>query len=202
MVYERGIIYKIVDSEEKEAYYGSTIQTLSTRMNEHRRDYKRWKKTGERRMVASYHMFETYGMEHCSIVLVEEYPCNSRGELHRREGEYIRSNECCNKQVAGRTLIEHYQDNKEKIREKHKEHYQKNREEALARNKRWREANKERMKELNKQWLEANRDKKNERERIRYKTKKEQVLQDRSLLPEIPNPSPSLPAIVFSSEPI
>jgi hypothetical protein len=58
------------------------------------------------------------------------------------------------------------------------------------------------MKELNKQWLEANRDKKNERDRIRYKTKKEQVLQDRSLLPEIPNPSPSLPAIVFSSEPI
>jgi len=200
MVYERGIIYKIIDDEEKEAYYGSTVQTLPTRMSEHKRDYKRWKKTGETRMVASFHMFETYGMEHCSIVLVEEYPCNSRRELHRREGEYILSNECCNKQVAGRTLTEHYQDNKEKIREKHKEHYQKNREETLARNKRWREANKERMKELNKQWLEANRDKKNERERIRYKTKKEQELQDRSLMPEMPNPSLYLNPIVFSSE--
>ena len=31
------------------------------------------------------------------IELVENYPCNSKEELEKKEGEYIKNNECVNK---------------------------------------------------------------------------------------------------------
>ena len=58
------------------------------------------------------------------ILLVELYPCNSKDELNRREGEFILNNECINKRVAGNTKKEYYTQNKDIIIKKSKEYYQ------------------------------------------------------------------------------
>ena len=42
-------------------------------------------------------------MTNCKCELIENYPCNSSVELHRREGELQISLACINKSVAGRT---------------------------------------------------------------------------------------------------
>ena len=34
-------------------------------------------------------LFEEFGVENCKIVLIEEYPCQNRKQLEKRDGEYI-----------------------------------------------------------------------------------------------------------------
>ena len=42
---------------------------------------------------------------------IENYPCNSRQEVTRREGWRQRNNECVNHNIAGRTQKEYREDN-------------------------------------------------------------------------------------------
>ena len=51
------------------------------------------------------------------ITMIELYPCNSREELCRKEGEYIRNNDCINKVMAGRNKKEYYIDKKTLFKE-------------------------------------------------------------------------------------
>ena len=44
----------------------------------------------------------SFGLENCKIALVELFPCASKMELERKEGEYIKNNDCVNKTVVGR----------------------------------------------------------------------------------------------------
>ena len=37
----------------------------------------------------SMKLFEEFGVENCKIVLIEEYPCQNRKQLEKRDGEYI-----------------------------------------------------------------------------------------------------------------
>jgi hypothetical protein len=60
---------------------------------------------------------DEFGIENCKIELIENYPCNSKEELLKREGWYIKVTECVNKMVAGRTKQEWKQDNPEKAKE-------------------------------------------------------------------------------------
>jgi hypothetical protein len=52
------------------------------------------------------------------IELLEQYPCNSREELNRREGSYIRKINCVNKNIAGRTKKQYRIDNADVIKKK------------------------------------------------------------------------------------
>ena len=121
--YEQGKIYKICDNAYTKIYYGSTIETLSRRMCHHRSKYKIYKNGGTLYMSV-YSIFDEYGLDNCKIELVEEYPCKSKMELCRKEGEYIQANVCVNKIIAGRTVSEkdkaYYEANKDKIRARHK----------------------------------------------------------------------------------
>ena len=111
--YNNGKIYKIESSLGNMVYYGSTTkQYLSQRMTTHRNHYKYWLK-GKSNNVTSYKLFEEYGLENCKIVLVENYPCNSKDELTSREAYFIRNFECVNKHVPNRTPREYYEENKE-----------------------------------------------------------------------------------------
>ena len=56
------------------------------------------------------------------IELYELYPCNSKMELERKEGEIQRQIATINKRVAGRTIKEYCFDNKDKISENKKEY--------------------------------------------------------------------------------
>jgi len=81
--YQRGKIYKIVDIGYTKCYIGSTIETLSNRMSGHRSAYKSFSK-GLNKLVSSGVLFEEFGLENCKIELIENYPCETKDELHRR----------------------------------------------------------------------------------------------------------------------
>ena len=56
------------------------------------------------------------------IELIEDFPCNSKKELNRREGQHIRNNDCVNKNIAGRTKKEWNLDNKDETNRKRREY--------------------------------------------------------------------------------
>ena len=113
--YNNGKIYKIESHLGDLVYIGSTTkQYLSQRMDKHRTDYKQWK-DNRRHLTTSFKVFEEYGVENCSIVLVEAYPCESKDELHSREAHYITTIDCVNKFIPCRTDKQYRIDNKDKI---------------------------------------------------------------------------------------
>jgi len=101
--YQHGKIYQIVCLTTGQKYIGSTTQaTLALRLAGHVRDYRRWKK-GKFDNVSSFTILEGGNYQ---IELLETCPCNSKDELNAREGHYIRTLECVNKNIAGRTRKE------------------------------------------------------------------------------------------------
>jgi len=55
------------------------------------------------------------------IELIENFPCENKEQLNKREGEIIRSMDCVNKRIAGRTMPEYRKDTKDRILEKQRE---------------------------------------------------------------------------------
>jgi hypothetical protein len=154
--YSNGKIYKIVGGDE--CYIGSTTKArLCQRMTAHRSDYLKWK-NGERHFVSSYHLFDKYGVENCVIELIELYPCNSKDELNAREGMYIKSETCVNRNIAGRSIQAYYQDNKEKLKDYQKQHYEQNKETVLEVQRTYYQNNKEKIKDYQKQHTEQNKE--------------------------------------------
>ena len=113
-------IYKIeptVEHPENDIYIGATSRPyLKERFLRHKTTYNGYKNGKHNRKVTSYYLFDKYGIENCTIVLLEAFPCNTRDELNKREGHYIRTLPCVNKKIEGRTQKEYYIDNKEKIK--------------------------------------------------------------------------------------
>jgi hypothetical protein len=158
--YQQGKIYKIIptNTDDDICYVGSTTRPLlCQRMVEHRKGYKRWK-GGKCEKTTSFELFEKYGIENCVIELIEIAPCNSKDELIRKEGQYIRLLNCVNKKIAGRTKQEYYEANRDTILKHHKEYHEANRDTILKNMKEYREANREKILEKKKEYHEANRD--------------------------------------------
>ena len=121
--YGNGKIYKIepiVDHEEEEIYIGSTTkQYLSQRMSNHRESYKIWLKTNTRKCTI-YLLFDRYGAENCTIVLLESINASSKDELLAREKHFIQSLKCVNKYIPLRSNKEYYLENKINLDEYYK----------------------------------------------------------------------------------
>jgi group I intron endonuclease len=87
--YSKGLIYGIYCRTNEDFYIGSTTnleQRWSTHkaMTKHRnRDYFKTKNK-------LYEVMEKNGIENYYIELIEYYPCNTKRELERREGELQR----------------------------------------------------------------------------------------------------------------
>lgn len=115
--YQKGKIYKLwsPQGKEDEIYIGSTCDELYKRKSAHKVNSNN---------CSSKKLFENY--TDVRIELIEEYPCNNKEELTKKEGEYIRNNKCLNKCLVGRTEQEYYQDNKEKYKKYSKEYYNNN----------------------------------------------------------------------------
>jgi len=163
--YQRGKIYTIRHPDSEKYYIGSTCKKyLSNRFGAHKTDYKRYL-NGKGGNISSYRLFDL-GADDCYIELLELYPCSSKLELTKREGELIRlyKNDVVNKVVASRTRKEYRQDNKEKI----KEYYQDNKETLLQKQKEYNEANKEKKKEYMKEYKEANKEVILQKAKIKY----------------------------------
>jgi len=117
--YSKAKIYRVYCGEDE--YIGSTTRPLSERMNEHRCAFKKQTKS-----YMTNKIFEKHGVENCKIELIEDYPCERKEQLNRREGEIQRGRTCVNYQTAGQTQKEYYASTREKWLEYHKEYYLKN----------------------------------------------------------------------------
>ena len=177
--YQNGKIYKIYSLSKPDlVYIGSTTQTLSQRMAEHRTRYKHWKKTGKR-YTTSFTIFEE--TDNYRIELIKLCPCNSKMELHRTEGKYILEMNCINKRVAGRTDKQYYEQNKDKISQRHKQYRKANKETINQKAKQYYESNKEAISQRGKQYREANRDKIQQRHKQYREANRDKIQQRRSI---------------------
>jgi len=151
--YKNGKIYKIVDNTNENVYIGSTCEpTLARRLANHRRDYKEYLKGGSNH-TTSIKILENNDY---SIVLLEEFPCETKDQLLARERFYIENNKCINKKIPNRTQKEYYEQNKDNIKEYYQEYYEQNKETIKKQTKEYRELNKDKIKEYNKKYREQN----------------------------------------------
>ena len=121
--YQLGKIYKIVCNTTGLIYIGSTCEpTLARRLMKHRSNYKEYL-NAKGHFLTSFKILENSNFE---IILIENFPCTSKDELHKQERFSIENIECVNKQIPCRTIEEYYKDNSNKLCEKGKLYYEKN----------------------------------------------------------------------------
>ena len=162
--YSKGKIYKIeaLNGEPDDIYIGSTTKEfLSQRMTKHRSTYKRWL-NGKEYLITSYKLFEKYGVDNCTIILLESVNANSLDELKAREAYHIRNLKCVNKCIPLQTSkeyhVKYYENNIDKIKD-YKADYRANNKETLSKiNKEYREKNKEKYSIKKKEYTENNKD--------------------------------------------
>ena len=135
--YSNSNIYKIVCNITGFVYIGSTLQTLIQRLQDHKRGYNSYLNK-KHNYVSSFKILVN---ENYDIILIEDFPCERKEQLHARERYWIENTECVNKFIPTRTNKEWYEDNKEKIKEHRKEYHKK-----------YYENNKEKIKEYHKQY--------------------------------------------------
>lgn len=170
--YNNGKIYTIRSYKTDLYYIGSTTQPLYKRLYEHRKAILS-RNDGKRGYTSSEEILK---FDDHYIELLEEFKCENKMQLEKREGELIREhkNNCVNKNIMGRTEKEwrednkdilkdkrkhYYEDNKDIIREKHKQYNEDNKEHLSEWSKQWRNDNKDILTEKNKQYREDNKDK-------------------------------------------
>lgn len=113
--YQKGKIYKLVSLVSNEYYIGSTIRPLYERKGNHISTYKAWLKDKKYNVCHSYKLIEKGDVD---IILIENYPCNSREELYARERYHIENNDCINIRLPIKT--------KEEILERKKKYWKDN----------------------------------------------------------------------------
>jgi hypothetical protein len=110
--YNKGKIYTIRSHLTDKIYIGSTCNSLNVRMAQHIYNFKKGRNT------TSFNLLE---YPDAYIELLEVFPCKTKEELNKREGEIIRSSfHAVNKVITGRTRKDtnkaYYDANKEKHR--------------------------------------------------------------------------------------
>jgi hypothetical protein len=133
-----GRVYCIRSHQTDDIYIGSTTQTLSQRMTDHKRYYN----NGHTNYITSLEIIQ---YEDAYIELLFEGEFESKNALHKKEGEYIREMRCVNRQIPGRTMQEWYEDNKERMLLKNHQNYVDNKEKILEQNKIYRQIHKKQI---------------------------------------------------------
>ena len=183
--YSKGKVYRILQDNDKTVYIGSTTQPLSARMAGHRKGIKKWP---TRKL---YNLMAEVGVDHFSIELVIDFPCDRGEQLRAEEGRHIRLNktagEGANVKVAGRTQKEYVADNREAVTARQKAYrianedyfaeYRKaynatNKDAIAVQKKAYATTNKAVVAERNKAWYVANKDAVAARKKAYYERKK------------------------------
>lgn len=106
--YKKGKVYALRAPDTDEVYIGSTCVPLSKRMVAHRCDHKKGVPNTSRFMMARKGVY---------IELIEEFPCDNKEQLNRREGEIMRQYSTrVNKFIAGLTAVERLIEENNKMR--------------------------------------------------------------------------------------
>jgi hypothetical protein len=135
--FSKGKIYKLIDNTNGNIYIGSTTLPLNERLYGHTSDSRH-----NRNNMSSSDIIKN-GDYH--IELIEDYPCQCKAELDRREGYYIHTLNCVNQILPGRT----YKERLEYDRQRHKTHYDNNTDKESERKKAFYYANQKRFKTPN-----------------------------------------------------
>ena len=113
--YHKGKIYKIIDNTNNEIYIGSTIRSLKRRLREHL-DQKDDDCNRITKRIINNNNYD--------IQLIENYPCQNKIELIKREQFWIDNTDCINikKAFVAENKKDYdkirYQENKDEIKEK------------------------------------------------------------------------------------
>ena len=193
--FSKGKIYCIRNNIHDDIYIGSTCQSLSQRMAQHRLDKRR--ERNQNRFIYKL-MNEVDDDSMFYIELMEEYPCQNKDQLRKREGELIRELEPkLNMQVECRTSQEYrefykefyteynrryYQENKEYYSECNKKNYEKRKDEINQHRKVYRENNRDKIHQKQKEWYDNNKEEKNRKSREHYNANKERISERRKEL--------------------
>ena len=166
--YSLSKIYKLVSNKTTDIYIGSCLMRLSTRLSGH----KNLSNT-----CASKKLFTNDAI--ITIVLLENYPCNTKNELKARELFHITNNVCIN---ANKPFVcdipisdrkewdkEYQQANKEQISAHKKDYYRANKELISA----YQNNNKEQISAYQKEYRQANKENLNTNRRALYAEKKQ-----------------------------
>lgn len=156
--YALGKIYKIVGGGL--TYIGSTSQPmLCSRLSGHKTHYKRMK-AGTGVCESSRLVFDAD--PDASIVLVENYPCSNKDELHQRERFYIETMECVNKYYPIRSREQllkqkkdYYSDNREAVLAIKKEYRDNHHDEYISKRRAYKQTNREHIFEKNREYRAA-----------------------------------------------
>ena len=163
--FQNGKIYAIRSHQTAQVYVGSTTQPLSVRFGAHRLLSNNTSSSAIMRFPDAY------------IELIENYPCADKNELNRREGEFIRTMDCVNKIIAGRTEAEYYADHREELKQSSREYRAAHREELKQCNKEYRAAHREELKQRHKEYHAAHREEHNQSSREYRAAHKEELKQ-------------------------
>jgi hypothetical protein len=147
--YGNGKVYKIINENNEIVYIGSTAQKLCKRYSSH-----------------------THKASNHKIILIENYPCNSRQELCMREQQIIEEHSnLLNKFKAYRS--------EEQKKEYQKEWRENNKEHITEYKKEYFENNKEYYKQFQKEYYENNQDILNQKAKEYYEDNKDIIKQKR-----------------------
>ena len=164
--YKRGKIYTIrCRYDDCLVYVGSTIDKLSKRIAGHRKDKK-----------CSLYKIVDGDWDNWYIELYEDFPCDNKDQLIKREGELIREIATINKCIAGRDMKQYYKDNRDKIAENQKQYRQDNRDKIAEQMKQYRQDNRDKLAELEKQYRQDNSDRIRKRDKEKYYKNRDEIL--------------------------
>jgi hypothetical protein len=149
--YKNGKIYRLVCNTTGDQYIGSTTQSLSQRLGGHKTQYKRFLEGKTTNQISSYSILSNNNFE---IILLEEFACENKNELERRERHFIETVLCVNKYKPAQTKEElqkqkqtYWQEHKEELNKKMQTYYQEHKEEKQKYQQKYQQEHKE---ELNK----------------------------------------------------
>jgi hypothetical protein len=161
--YKIAKIYLIKSKQTDNVYVGSTCQKLlSQRLAKHKYDIKNGSN------ASSKHILK---YDDAYIELYENFPCNNKNEMHKREREIIKLLNACNKVIPTRTKKEWQEENKEHIKEVRRRYKEANKEKIRIKNKEYREKNKDKIK----LWHNEHKNEKKEYDKQRYLKRKEEI---------------------------
>ena len=136
-IYKKGKIYTIrCLYDDSLIYVGSTTEKyLSRRMSKHRYN--------NNTTILSKYINDDW--ENWYIELYQDYPCDNKQQLEKREGEVIREIGSINKRIEGRTQKQRYDDNRNEILKYNKGYYKDNHDKILNYQEQYRKNNKQKI---------------------------------------------------------
>lgn len=174
--YQNSKVYILLNSSNNIAYIGSTVCELSKRMGEHRSNVTQPEKMNRPLYVA----MREIGVPKFWISLLEEYPCENKVQLHKREGWHIQKHEgeLYNLCVAGRERKEYLSQPiiQKKLHDYHKQYREDNVDKLKELGKDYRAKNEEKIKEGKKVYYANHSDLVKKRAKDWYEAHKEAIL--------------------------